>query len=44
MNTFAPQKPKLSKEFKNKIIKNYDDNINKLSKILNEKFCDLWFQ
>jgi hypothetical protein len=43
MNTFSPNKPTLSNEFKKKIIKNYYHDTIKLSKILNKNFIDSWY-
>ena len=44
LNTSNPKKPNLSNELKNVIIKNYYEDINNLSKILNKDLISLWFQ
>lgn len=43
LNTYTPPKPVLSDKFNKTIIKNYHDDICKLSKILNKDFIKLWF-
>ena len=43
LNTYTPPKPILSDKFNKTIIKNYHDDVFKLSKILNKDFIKLWF-
>lgn len=43
LNTFNPKKPDISDSLKQAIRKNYNDDINELSKILETDFNILWF-
>jgi len=43
INTYHPHKPELKQTFKNKIIDDYYDDLQKLSKLLNKDFIKTWF-